>query len=160
MCFFLSFTLVKLSHWKVILYLFGEPGSTSFQTHRSRGPVPPTLWPSAVYSNIVLPNLSFTNNTGNYRVTAFMPAPYLVTRICSLTPIFMKVTVHQRASTLPVGIEIKPILWYHLKVKWHSKAVIRSIDHFSFQQNSRKLQSKGKDTQRMPWMLGCMLRNV
>ena len=74
------------------------------------------LGPS-VYPHIVFPDLSSTNKTGNDRVTAFMTTPYLVTRICSLAPIWMEVSTHGRAGSLPVRIKISPIVWSPLKAR-------------------------------------------
>jgi len=63
----------------------------------------------------VLPDFIFTDNTSDGQVTAFMTAPYLVTRIGTLAPIWMEVAPHGTASALPVRIKISPIVWCRLR---------------------------------------------
>ena len=60
----------------------------------------------SVYPNIMLPDLSITNNSSYYRITAFMSTPDLVTRTCSLAPIWVEVAAHERTRSLPIGIKI------------------------------------------------------
>lgn len=83
-------------------------------------------WPS-IDPYIVLPDFTFTNNTSECQVTAFMTAPYLVTGICTLAPIWMEVPAHGRASALPKRIKISPIFWRPLRKWWYFVRLIGSI---------------------------------
>lgn len=65
-------------------------------------------WPS-VNPHIVFSDLPITNKTCNSGKTAFMATPYSVIRICSLAPIRMEITAHEREAALPIRIKISPV---------------------------------------------------
>lgn len=86
------------------------PAPVLFPRHRHSGP--------SVYPNIVLPDCPIPDKTSYNWKTAFMAAPYPITRIRSLASILMKVATHGRTSAFPVGIKISPIFWSHLRPFW------------------------------------------
>lgn len=87
------------------------------------------LGPS-IYPHVVFPHLSGTNKTSNNRVTAFMTTPDLVSRICSLAPVWMEVPAHLRPRFLPIRIKISPIVWSPLNIQ-------NSISSFIWLHNRR-----------------------
>lgn len=63
----------------------------------------------SVYPYIVFPYFSIFKKTCNGAITALMAAPYLITMICSLAPIRMKVAAHKGASAVPIRIKPSPV---------------------------------------------------
>lgn len=65
-------------------------------------------WPS-VYPHIVFSDLPVANKTCDCGKAAFMATPYSIIRICSLAPIRMEITTHERVAALPIRIKISPV---------------------------------------------------
>lgn len=57
-----------------------------------------------VYPHIVLANFPTLKDASHNAITTLMATPHLVARICTLAPINMKVTVHERAGSFPVRV--------------------------------------------------------